>query len=329
MAASPTVTVLVPTIGRAAYLPSLIAAAEAQTFRDVEFLVLDNASPAEVVAAHLTPWAERDSRVKVLRCEPRVPMFANFNRGVQAASGSLIAFFHDDDVYRPRFLERLVKAFEHRPRVGFAGSNYDFADETGQVTEERRWFRGDRAMPGLEYIEDVASRGRNIVPMPGLMFRREALGPGFDLSLPIHFGDFVFLMRIAEQWDVGLVEEPIMAVRRHAEQASQSMPLSKSIPLRTQVLEDYLKDYRSRKPEQARFVRTLSRRVRLGHGTGLLWGWLTAAEPSEADACAVALGAGSAVVAALEAIDRAGLRTPRGIGTVRRLLKQVAPLLRL
>src|SRR5689334_13001499 len=111
---APLVTVCVPTIGRTEYLPFTIDALRAQTRGDYEILVLDNASPPDA-QAQLEAWAAREPRVRVLRVDPRIPMFANFNRGIAAARGKYVTFFHDDDVYRPRFLELLVGALEADP----------------------------------------------------------------------------------------------------------------------------------------------------------------------------------------------------------------------
>lgn len=331
MIAVPRVSMLVPTIGRLAYLDRLIASVEAQAFRDAEILVLDNASPPEVVRSHFEPWAARDSRVRLVRCEPRVPMFANFNRGIRAARGEYVVFFHDDDVYLPELVTSAVALLGAHPRAAFAGTNYDFIDEDDQLTEQRRWIPRTQVVPGREYIEDLVSRARNLVPMPGLVFRRDALGDGFDEQLPIHFGDFTLLMRLAEGAEVALIAEPLVRIRRHAAQASVSMPLSKSIPLRTEVLEAYLREYEARHPRDGAFVQGLRRRVQVGHLTGLLWGWLTAPDASEARACAAVLGelGGAPVVAALDGLERLGLRTKLGADGVRRALRRVAPTLKL
>ena len=329
---APLVSICVPTIGRAEYLPTTIRRVEEQTLRDFEVIVLDNAAPRDVVREFLEPFAKRDSRVRLERCEPRIPMFANFNRGLRAARGRYVVFFHDDDIYATDLLEQAVGVLDRHPRAAFFGTNYDFVDETGLVTEERRWIERDAVVPGRVYIEDVITRGRNLVPMPGIVFRHEVVKDGFDEALPFHFGDFVLLMRMAEGHDVALHATPLVQIRRHHEQASQSMPLSRAIPLRTQVLVDYLREYEARHPEDAGLVRRLHRRVALGHRAGLAWGWVNALDPAEAEACAEGLGRGFLDASArrlLLGLDRVGARNALGSSRVRALIRRIAPSLQL
>lgn len=124
---TPTITILVPSIGRMAYLPETRRCVSTQTRRDFEVLVLDNASPPDA-QRFFADWARDDERVKILRVDERVPMFTNFNRGMRETKTELVTFFHDDDVYLPRFLEVLAGALERRPAAAFAGSNFDFVD---------------------------------------------------------------------------------------------------------------------------------------------------------------------------------------------------------
>lgn len=288
--AEPLVTVLVPTIGRLSYWDAMRASVEAQTLRDLEIVILDNASPPDTQEA-IREWERADDRVRTLRVSERMPMFPNFNRGLVGARGKYVTFIHDDDVYLPEHLAVQIALLEKSPRAGFSGSNYDFVDEHGTITEERRWIERTEVWSGRRYIEALWSRGRNLIPMPGVVFRTAALDPGgFDPEITIHFGDFVVLARIAERHDVALCAERLMSIRRHSGQASLSMPLSRAIQVRTEVLSAYLDEYAGRWPEDRDFVKKLRRRLELLHRVGLGWGWLSAPDSGEAAACASALG---------------------------------------
>lgn len=325
------ITVLVPTIGRMDYLPETRRCLEAQTRRDFRVVILDNASP-DRAREFFASWAREDERVSIARVDARVPMFENFNRGMKATTTELVTFFHDDDVYLPRCLEVLADALETHPGAAFAGSNFDFVDERGLVTERRRWIPKTELWSGARYVEELVGRSRNPVPMPGLVFRRRAFGPdGFDESLPIHFGDFVLLMRAAEDGGMVACEEPVVQIRRHAGQAS-AMPLSRSIRMRTDLMQRYLDEYAARHAGELPMVERLRRRVAFAHRAAMLWGWVSAEQGEERDACLDALGAGAPEASlrhALRWVDRRGLR-PAGLG--RRLVgvaRSVAETLRI
>jgi glycosyltransferase involved in cell wall biosynthesis len=322
---TPPVSVLVPTTGRIEFLADTMRSVQEQTFADFEVLVLDNASPAPARDA-LANWATSDTRIRIMRSDTRLPMFENFNRGIQAARGRCIAFFHDDDVYLPRFLQATLSALDDNPFAAFCGSNYDFIDEHGKLSEQRRWIRGSKSVAGRRFIEMLVRRGRNPVVMPGIMFRREAILAGFDENLPIHFGDFVLLMRLAEEGEVALLEETLVRVRRHVSQASQAKPLSVGIPLRTRLLLDYLDEYLFRHPDEVAMVERLRRRLGVLHRVGLLWGWATAADTSEAFACTAALGASRVdrlLRGLLTKVDRLPVRAALGGATLKRVARSI------
>ena len=312
MSSDPLVTILVPTIGRTSYLPSTIASIESQTYAKLEILILDNASPPDAAAA-LNTFAARDSRVRILRSDERLPMFTNFNRGVSAAAGQFICFFFDDDVYRPDFVEKEAAFLEEHPSAGFAGSDYEEIDESGHVMGRRGWVERTEVWDGRRYIDALFRRGRNLIGTPGLMFRRAAMPlPLFPESLSIHFGDFVMLMRIAEQWDVGLIAEPLIQIRRHAGAAS-SIVGSSAMVLRAEHMNHFLQEYSERHPEDRSRIRRYRRDVQRGVRLGLVWSWLSAATEGEAQRCADALVAHGerSTATLLKAAQHCGVRGSR------------------
>ncbi len=309
MSSAAKITLCVPTIGRMEYLPQTRASIEAQTMKDgVDIVILCNGS-SEEARAYVDAWAASSRNIRLVRSNPRVPMFDNFNLGIQTANTKYVTFFHDDDRYAPNYLERTVAFLEHHPSAVLVGSNYDFIDESGSITENRRWIAADAVLSRREYLTQLISRARNIIPMPGLVFRRSLLGAGFDTKLPIYWGDFVLLAQYAEQGDIGVIAEPIVQIRRHGAQASNAVPMSRAIPMRTKILMEYLAEYNSRFHEDAELVRQLCRRVERHHRVHLLWGWANAPSREESEACLDAMGKGP-----LERLSARVLRTAGELG---------------
>lgn len=327
----PRITILLPTIGRMDYLPMTRRCLREQTRQDYRVIVLDNGSPPDA-AAWFAAWAREDPRVEVARADPRVPMFANFNRGMRAVDTELVTFFHDDDEYLPDYLEVLAGALEEHPRAAFSGSNYDYIDATGAVTEERRWIRRTEVWDAPRYLRELVGRGRNPVPMPGLVFRRSAFpAEGFDESLPIHFGDFVLLLRAAEHGGMVAVTRPVVRIRMHVGQAS-AVPRSRAIALRSEILAAYLDEYGARHPDDRALVEAMRNRIALTHRAGMLWGWVIGADDDERRACLDALGDGRLDAAARRVLtwaDELGLRPRRTDSRLMKLARRGAGFLRL
>lgn len=266
-------------------LHEVLKSIELQTYGNYEVLVLDNASP-EDAREILRSFAENDARVRILRTDQRIPMFTNFNRGIRAASGEYVVFFHDDDIYLPNFIVKQLDMLQKNPSAGFVGSNYHLIDEAGHVIRRRELIVRTEVVSGRRFISSLVKRGRNIMPTPGIMYRRSVLESyGFDENLPIHWGDFVLLMRMAETCDVALIAEPLVHIRMHSDQGTSSIPLSEQIPLRTDVMRNYCTEYAMRRPDDKAFVRSLERQLSRSHRVGLLWGWMLAPGESEAAAC--------------------------------------------
>lgn len=278
-----------PSIGRLDYLDQTLQSLDRQTLRDFELIILDNASGIEA-AERFREFAATRPNVRHERVGERLPMFANFNRGIEAARGKYVAFFFDDDVYAPEFLEAMTRMLEAHPTAGFAGSDYIMIDDHGKRIGRRNWVKKTELWPGARYADYLLARGRNLVSTPGLVFRRETLQPdGFDESISIHFGDFVLLLKIAERWDVAILADPLISVRIHAGAAS-SIPLSRSIPIRSTLLLEYCASMPTETEQQRTRRRRSERNVLRGEATSLIWGWITS-DDAESRACREALRA--------------------------------------
>jgi len=328
--AEPRITILVPSIGRMEYLPLTRRCANDQTRKDFRILILDNASPPEA-RAFFADWAKQDPRVEVVRADTRLPMFTNFNRGMRAVKTELVTFFHDDDFYEPDYLEVLIAELDRFPQAAFSGSNWSYIDETGAIMERRRWIERTEHWDMRRYMEELVGRGRNPVSMPGLVFRRDAFPPeGFDEEISIHYGDFIILLRAAEDRGMVAVEKQVVRIRKHSGQAS-AQPLS-MLALRTELMSKYLDDYAGRHPEDHALVAKLRKRIALTHRTGLVWGWLTGKDAGEREHCLELLGDTSVDVALRRMLgwaDKRGLRPTRLGNRFVRVARATASALRL
>lgn len=301
----PIVSVCVPTIGRLDFLSAVKASIAAQTFDAYEVLVLDNGSPEEV-RADLDAWVAQDARVRVLRCDERIPMWDNFNRGVLGARGKYVAFCHDDDELYPTFLETNVAFMEKNPKVGFVGSNHDDIDVDGKLIARRERIERAEAMDGITFINDLMRSGRSVLAMQTIFFRRAVFPDGgFDPTMSRFFGDFILLMRMAETWQVGTLPDVLVKIRLHDGQASQR-PLSEAVPIRTRLFLAYLDELRAKGSTLP--IDQFERQVRRLHVLHLGFGWLEAKEAREAEVCAREIGSlkGVKLGPALDLVERLG-----------------------
>ena len=105
------VSVIVPAYNAAGHVGEAVESALAQTRRDVEVVVVDDAS-ADGTWEVVSDCARRDGRVVPVRQSRRGGPAAARNAGIARAGGEWLALLDSDDVFLPARLERLVALAE-------------------------------------------------------------------------------------------------------------------------------------------------------------------------------------------------------------------------
>ena len=117
----PRISVVVPIYNVESYLAESLESAAAQSFRDLEVIMVDDGS-TDGSAAIAHEFEARDPRFRLLT-RVNGGLSAARNTGIDAASGEHLAFLDSDDVLPPDAYETLLRALEQ--------SGSDFA--TGNV----------------------------------------------------------------------------------------------------------------------------------------------------------------------------------------------------
>lgn len=107
----PLVSVVMPCFNARPFLNESIGAVIAQTFEDLELIVIDDGSDDGSVALLQQLQARHGARMQILHQEHKGPYPAR-NLGLAHAHGELIAFLDADDLWSPDFLARMQSALE-------------------------------------------------------------------------------------------------------------------------------------------------------------------------------------------------------------------------
>lgn len=104
----PAISVIIPVYRVERYLDACVASVVAQTFRDLEIVLVDDGSPDDCPAL-CEAWARKDPRIRVVHRE-NGGLSAARNSGLAVATGQFVTFLDADDTLEPDTLRQAWEA---------------------------------------------------------------------------------------------------------------------------------------------------------------------------------------------------------------------------
>lgn len=200
---APLVSVIIPTYCRRELVARAIKSVLAQTYANLECIVVDDASTDDTADA-VRSLASADERVKCVEHDSNRHVSAARNTGIQTAAGSLIAFLDDDDIWLPRKLEKQVYVLSQTSKdVGLVYCWFDTYRGNDCIGTRRPILTG--------HVFDDVLLNQPLGNASTLLCRREVVERigGFDEEL-VRGNDGDFIRRIARQYKVELVPEVLV-----------------------------------------------------------------------------------------------------------------------
>lgn len=203
----PLVTIIVPSFNQGKFIGETLDSILAQDYRPIEILVLDGGSTDETVAVlksfaaapELIWWSEPDKGVTDA-----------VNKGMQRASGKIVAIQSSDDLYLPGAISAAVEFLTAHEEVRLAYGDVELIDEHS-------------AKIGSDLLGEFDLKqylGRfTYIPQPSAFFRAEMIAAiGGWRSEVSYAADADFWLRIAVQHKVAKINRLMAQYRYHAEQ---------------------------------------------------------------------------------------------------------------
>lgn len=102
------ISVIIPVYKVEAYLHTCVESVRAQTYKNIEIILVDDGSP-DSCPQICDNYAAQDARIRTIH-KKNGGLSSARNAGIEAARGNFIAFLDSDDLWSPLFLERLYRA---------------------------------------------------------------------------------------------------------------------------------------------------------------------------------------------------------------------------
>ena len=226
----PRVSVIIPTHNRATLVARAVRSALAQTYSDLEVLVVDDASTDDTREMLLRIG---DARVRYLRHDTNRGVSAARNTALAHLSGELVAFLDDDDEWLPEKLRLQMELVDKVDgRVGLIScGHYDVDHATAQIRkvilpDHRGWVLERLLRQGhYSHTSTVVARAECFARV-GLFDRVYRYGEDYDMWL-----------RIARDYQADFVREPL--VRRYAQPTGLSQNLDAIVAAKEALLAKY------------------------------------------------------------------------------------------
>ena len=112
----PKVSILMPVYNSAEFLREAIESMLSQSFKDFEFLIVDDGS-TDGSAGILAEYVEKDSRIRIIRNEKNQGIVYSLNRGLKECTGEYIARMDSDDIALKERLDKQIAVLDKNPDI--------------------------------------------------------------------------------------------------------------------------------------------------------------------------------------------------------------------
>ena len=198
------ISVVVPAWRAEKTLAATLDSILSQTWRELEVLVVDDASPDGTLALAQS-YAAKEPRVRVIAQPQNGGVSKARNRGVREARGEWIAFLDSDDLWMPEKLERQMALAAQHPEAGlfFTGSAF--------ISEDDHKYGYTLSVP--ERVNYRRLLGQNVISCSSVLVRRELM-ERFPMGNDAIHEDFAVWLKILreEPWAYG-INEPLLVYR--------------------------------------------------------------------------------------------------------------------
>lgn len=222
--AAPMVSIGMPVYNGAKYIEQALDSILAQTYRDFELIISDNAS-TDATEEICRRYAARDARIRYSRLPVNLGAAPNYNRVIELARGRYFRHAAHDDILAPTNIERCVEALERDPQAVLAYPRMIMMNAAGVQIDTREHsleLADGRASARFAKYAVLCDEGSMCDPVFGL-FRTSALRTTALLGAYIA-ADMILLGEMALRGRIVEIPEYLFFERYHDEGSVLSNP---------------------------------------------------------------------------------------------------------
>ena len=218
---SPLISVCMPVYNAERYVSEAIESVLSQTFKDFEFLILDDGSTDGSLAI-LKGYAERDPRIR-LTSRPNKGLAPTLNELMNQARGEFVARMDADDISLPERLERQADYLRNHPDCVIVGCHALVIDSDGDPICV--WFK-DSGHEILDAQNLLGNRGTSLCHPAVIMRRQPVLEVGRYYERFRIGEDLDLFPKLSERGRLANLPEALLKYRTHGPIHANARPRS-------------------------------------------------------------------------------------------------------
>lgn len=182
------------------YFKECLDSIDAQTYRDFELVIIDDASDRIEIKELLDGYG---FPVKVIRNQDHLGLAKSLNKGISVSQGMYIARIDDDDLMMPERLEKQLK--EAKKTRGFIHARAKIIDENSRVLRESE---------KIDNIKEKLRKSGNCLIHSSMFVEKRILDDlnGYDGNY-VFVQDYALYMKAMDRYDFCLIDEPLVKYR--------------------------------------------------------------------------------------------------------------------
>ena len=214
------VSVIIPSYNHENYIRECINSILNQTYKNLEIIIEDDCSQDNT---QQEIKKIKDKRIKSFFSEKNKGVVETMNDLLKKCNGKYIAIIGSDDVWYPEKIAEQVKIFKNNPKVGAVFTEVDIIDENGHKYNKSSDFDSNifRSLnvPRAERLKMFYMYGNHLCH-PSSMITKEVLeNVGFYNKAYRQLHDYDYWVRVANQYDIYIINKKLMAYRRERKNA--------------------------------------------------------------------------------------------------------------
>lgn len=218
----PLVSVIVPYYNGRKFIREAVQSILNQTYPNIEIIVVDDASPEPEDAVYIKRLSDELAFKLIVHPTNKGPG-QTMADAVEASHGEYIAELSQDDLFKPKKIERQMIELKER-RLDAVYAVGDILEESSGRIRKRNTAETSKIIRSGEAIKYLKTQNLACISIQGLLAKRSVFEKDI---IPIWreflLDDWPVNIRLFEKYNVGFIEEPLWTGRTHKANTSRNI----------------------------------------------------------------------------------------------------------